>query len=106
MKLKELAKKPQLVKVTLDDQMLVERYGEPLDFWIYDRYEMDQYLKLMNNEEKDFVGLSNIVKEMVMDEDESSIFNDGEIIPADVLTKLVEEVIAHLGNSITQTLKK
>jgi hypothetical protein len=103
MKLKELAKKPQLVKVTLDNEDIVERYGEPVDFWIYDRYEMDLYLKLMHNEEKDFVGLSQTIKDMVMDEDGSPIFSDGEIIPADVLTKMVEEVIGHLGNSITQT---
>lgn len=106
MKLKSLAKKPELVKVTLDTEALVERYGEPIDFWIYDRYDMDLYLKLMNNDEKDFAGLSKVIKEMVMDEDGSKIFADGEIIPADILTKMVEEVIAQLGNSITQTLEK
>ena len=105
MKLKALAKKPQLTQVTINDDALVEKYGEPLDFWIYDRYEMDLYLKLMNNDEKDIVGLSSTIKEMVMDDDGSPIFGDGEIIPADVLTKMIEEVVAQLGNSVAQTSK-
>ena len=105
MKLKALAKKPQLTQVTINDEAIVEKYGEHIDFWIYDRYEMDLYLKLMNNDEKDFVGLSSTIKEMVMDEDGSPIFSDGEIIPADVLTKMIEEVVAQLGNSVAQTSK-
>lgn len=106
MKLKTLAKKPQLVKVELDAENLVAKYGEPIEFWIYDRYEMDTYLKLMNSDEKDFTRLSSVIKSMVMDEDGSPVFEDGEIIPPDVLTKMVEEVISHLGNSVAQTLEK
>lgn len=105
MKLSTLAKKPQLVKVELDDEAIVARYGEPIEFYMYDRYEMDAYLKLMNSEENDFVHLSSVIKSMVMEEDGSPIFGDGELIPPDVLTKMVEVVINRLGNSVTQTLK-
>jgi hypothetical protein len=43
MKLAELAKKPQLIKIELDDKVIVERYGEAVEFWIYDRYDMETY---------------------------------------------------------------
>jgi hypothetical protein len=104
MKLSALAKKPQLVKMEIKDEGIVKKYGETVEFWIYDRYDMDTYLKLMNNDENDFVSLSVHIKNMVMDEDGSLVFGDGEIIPPDVLTKMVEEVIGHLGNSVAQTL--
>ena len=103
MNLKELAKKPQLVKVELSDAAIVEKYGDVIDFYMYDRYEMDTYLKLMNNDDQDFAGLSTVIKSMVMEQDGKPIFTDGEIIPPDVLTKMVEEVISRLGNSVTQT---
>ena len=37
MKLSELAKKPQLQKITITDEALVEKYGDELEFFIYDR---------------------------------------------------------------------
>lgn len=106
MKLKTLAKTPQLVKIEIASEDIIDRYGEPVEFWIYDRYEMDTYLKLLNSDDRDFTTLSGVIKQMVMDEDGTPIFKNGEIIPPDVLAKMVEEVINYLGNSIAQTFKK
>ena len=48
MKLKELAKEPQLTKIVLDDQSLVERYKDPIEFWVYDIVDMSKFMKLAN----------------------------------------------------------
>ena len=36
MKLNELAKEPKLTKIIIDDAALVEKYGEPIKFHIYE----------------------------------------------------------------------
>lgn len=105
MKLSELSKKPKPIKVELADENIVSRYGEPIEFYMYDRYEMDVYMKLLNAEESDIVALTNIIKKMIVNEDETPVINDGEIVPSDVLIKIVEEVAKRLGNSMTQTLE-
>jgi len=48
MKLTELAKEPQLTKIVLDDQSLVERYNDPIEFWVDDRVDMTTFMKLAN----------------------------------------------------------
>jgi hypothetical protein len=104
MKLQELAKKPQLIKKTITEEKIVQKYGDVIDFYMYDRYEMSDYIKLINTEENDIVSLSTVVKRMVMDETGRSIVSDGEIIPTDILMQLVKEVVNHLGNVGNQTL--
>lgn len=106
MKLKALSKKPQLIRATVDNEKIVKKYGEPVEFWIYDRYEIDTYFKLMNVEEQDFITMSRVVKDMIYDEDGTPIVEEGEILPSDLLMSIVTEVIKQLGNLQTQTLEK
>ena len=46
MKLSELAVKPKLSKVTITEEHIVEKYGEELDFYIWDRQPLDIFAKL------------------------------------------------------------
>jgi len=48
MRLKELATKPQLTKITIDSAELVEKYGDALTFYMYDRQSLDVFSKLAN----------------------------------------------------------
>ena len=49
MKLSELAVKPKLSKVTITEEHIVEKYGEELDFYIWDRQPLDIFAKLRHN---------------------------------------------------------
>ena len=42
MKLSQLAAKPTLIKLELDDEDVVKEYGEPLEFWIHDRQPIEK----------------------------------------------------------------
>ena len=44
MKLKELATKPQLVKIVLDDEAIIKEYNEPLEFYVYDKQPLADLL--------------------------------------------------------------
>jgi|OM-RGC.v1.029985576 hypothetical protein len=106
MKLSQLASKPQLIKITIDEEAIVEKYGEAVEFWIYDRYDMDVYMQLLNTEESDIKKLTDVVKDMLFDEDANKIITDGEVLPADILIKVIEKTVSHLGNGMTQTSEK
>lgn len=106
MKLSQLASKPQLIKITIDDEAIVKKYGEAVEFWIYDRYDMDIYMQLLNTEEKDIKKLTDVVKDMLFDEDGKKIITEGEVLPADILIKVIEKTVGHLGNGMTQTSAK
>jgi hypothetical protein len=109
MKLSQLASKPQLIKVSLDDAEVVEEYGEALDFWIYDRQDMDTFVKMATLDSSQFDKITEIVNKMMLDEDGTQINKDGNTLPTPLMMKAIQKVVETLGKSqkqITQNLTK
>lgn len=108
MKLEALLSKPQLVKVTIDDADIVQRYGEALEFYIYDRQDMDTYMRLaaVDGDETNLSKIANIVKDIILDEKGKKIITDNNILPVDVMIKVIEVTIKNLGNAASQTSTK
>ena len=48
MKLKQLASKPQLMRVTLNDEETLKEYGEELEYWVWDKQPLAKIIKLDN----------------------------------------------------------
>jgi hypothetical protein len=103
MKLSTLAAKPQLIKIVLDDKELTEAYGDELEFWIYDRQDMDTFVKLATLEASQFDKIAGIVNNMIMDENGEVIAKDGFVLPVKVLMKAIEKVVEVLGKPLTPT---
>jgi hypothetical protein len=106
MKLQELAAKPKLIKVSIDDEKTIEKYGEPVDFWMYDRSDLETYFELANIDEKNIGHLSKMVSKLVLDEAGQPIIKQDEVFPFDISIKIIEIAVKALGNSLTQTLEK
>ena len=45
MKLSQLAAKPQLIKLSIDDEATVKEHGEAIEFWTWDRQPLDTFMK-------------------------------------------------------------
>lgn len=105
MKLQALAAKPQLIKIVIDDEKTIENYGEPIEFYIYDRYSMDLYMKLSSLDSvKDSKAMTQIAYDIMLDEDGKQVMKDGLELPIDVQIKAVEKALISLGNTVTRTL--
>jgi hypothetical protein len=96
MKISELSQKPQLIKVTIGKKELVEKYGEELEFHIYDRQPLDVFTKLANAE-KDMEGVTEMIQTMILDEAGNPVVKDDNVLPLDVLMECVKEVSERLG---------
>jgi hypothetical protein len=97
MKLTQLAAKPQLVKIELNDEDVVKEYGESLEFWIWDRQPMDQFVRLAKMDASNFEMLVEAVNGMVLDEDGNPVLKDGVVLPTNVMTKVIGKVVETLG---------
>ena len=97
MKLTKLSKKPELVKVELTDEDTIREYGEPLEFWIYDRTGMDIFVKMATMKSEDFGDMVDIVNKMILDEDGTAIVKDGYLLPSNILTRVIGKVVETLG---------
>ena len=97
MKLSELAKKPQLVELTIDQKDLVEKYGDELTFYMYDRQPLDIFTKLANATQDNIGEYMTILKDIIMNEEGQPVMNDELILPIDLLTEAMKLIGERLG---------
>lgn len=96
MKLSELSQKPKLIKILINSEKVVEKYGEELEFYIYDRQPLDVFTKLANAKE-DTVGITELIQDMILDEEGKLIVSEGNILPLDVIMEAVTLISTELG---------
>ena len=97
MKLTQLAAKPQLVRIELNDEEIIKEFGEPLEFWIWDRQPLDKFIRMAQMRGEDMSELIIAVNEMVLDEEGQSIIKDGLMLPTNVMTRVIGKVVETLG---------
>jgi hypothetical protein len=97
MKLTQLSAKPQLIKISIDDEDVVKEFGESLDFWIYDRQPLDQFVRLAQMKSENFGDLIEVVNSMVLDEEGNRILQGENMLPTNVMTKVIGKVVETLG---------
>jgi hypothetical protein len=97
MKLTQIAAKPTLVRIVLDDEEIRSQYNDELEFWIYDRQPMEQFVRLAQMKSEDFQELVETINKMVLDEDGTPIVKDGVMLPTNIMTKVIGRVVETLG---------
>lgn len=102
MELKQIASKPTLQKVVVDRPFIVEAYGEPLEFYMWDRQSLPTFLRLAQLKD-DQEQLFDILKDLVLDSDGKGVLSDGQMLPVDIMVPVLETAIEHLGNTTPQT---
>jgi hypothetical protein len=103
MDLSQLAETPQLLHMKLDSPQIVEKYGEPIEFWMYDRQSIPTYIKL-SGLENDTGELIDMVRELVMTKEGKPMLKADQTLPLDIMMAMIEKVVTELGNGVSQTL--
>jgi len=97
MKLSELAAKPQLQQMTIDDKDIVKEYGDSLTFYVHDRLPIEMYTKLASIKTDDTGQMYNLIKDLILDEEGLPVMTDGNILPMNVMNAAVMKVTETLG---------
>ena len=97
MKLSELARKPQLVEVTIDSQEMLQEYGESLTFWTWDRQPMSTFLKMATAGSADYESIVDTVKDLILDESGKPVLTGDMTLPPKVTLAVVAAVVESLG---------
>lgn len=97
MKLSELAKKPQLTKVTITDEDIVAEFGEALEFWTWDRQPMDTFLKLASVDQGNTASVIDAVRGLILDEAGKPILTGEASLPTRVMMRVITAVVESLG---------
>jgi len=97
MKLSQLAAKPQLIKIVLDDASIVEAHGEPIEFHTWDRQPLEVFMKLANAKEGDMAHIIDSVRTLILDEEGKQIIKGELMLPTDVLIAAIAKITQTLG---------
>lgn len=97
MKLAELSQKPKLLKVMIDREDIIEKYGEELEFFVYDRQPLDVFSKLANANTGDLGGTTMLLKDLILDEDGNCVMKEDNILPMDVMIEAIKLIGDRLG---------
>lgn len=98
MKISDLAKEPELTKITIDDASIIEKYGEAIDFWTYDRQPLDVFLKLASAKQDDPATMIKALKPLLLDESGNQVITGNRMIPTDILVLIIARLVSKLGN--------
>lgn len=98
MNINNLTKKPTLTKFTIDKPEIVEQYGEPIEFYSWDRQPIDVFLKLAAlTGENNTVEIVRIASELILDEAGDPVITSDSMLPTNVLMAAIGEVTEKLG---------
>lgn len=97
MKLNQLAAKPQLIKYTIEDEKLVEKYGEAIEFWTWDRQPLDIFMQLANAQNTDMGQMLEVIRTLILDENGKQIITKEAMLPSDVLVAVIAKIVDTLG---------
>lgn len=97
MKLNQIAAKPKLVMFTLDDEEIIKEFGEPLEFYSWDRQPLDVFMKLANTNQQDLASMMEVIRKLILDENGKEIISNENMLPSNVLIKVIGLVVEKLG---------
>lgn len=104
MDLRQAAVKPKLQKITLDSEYVMKEYGEPLEFFMWDRQRMPVYIHLSTLDQSDTAAVLDAVRKLVLDANGKEMLSDDIELAPNVMIDVINAVVEQLGNSVGQTL--
>lgn len=97
MKLSQLAAKPQLIEVKIDDADVIKEFGEPLEFWTWDRQPIDVFMQLAGASSKEPKLMIEIMRKLILDEKGKEIIQGDAMLPSNILLKVIAKIVELLG---------
>jgi hypothetical protein len=99
MKLSQLASKPQLIKIVLDDERTLAEHGEAVEFYTWDRQPLDTFMQLANANQADVSSMISVVRTLILDDAGKEIITGENMLPTPLLLRVIERIVEQLGKS-------
>lgn len=100
MDIKQLAKKPTLVKLELTDEDIVANYGESIVFYMIDQFDINTYFnfyRLQQGEDGDL--LNDLLRKLILDADGKPVLQKDEVFPVNLTLAILVRINDFLGKS-------
>ncbi len=101
----EFKTKPKLIRVDLDQNELIEAYGEPISFWMLDHVDINTYFDFFRSQtEHEGDAVNKILRRLILNEEGQTVLADDEQLPVDIAIAAITRIGEVLGKSRTKSL--
>jgi len=97
MKINQIASKPQLIKLTLDDEATITELGESLEFWTWDRQPLDTFMQLASIRNDNPKEIIDVVRSLILDETGQQVVKGDIMLPTQILIRIIQKIVETLG---------
>ena len=105
MDIKSLARKPQLIEIVLDDAELVEEFGEPIKFWMFDYVDISTYFDFFKSQgEGNGEQLNQLLRSIILNAEGKPALDQDEALPINISVAALTKINETLGKSKTKPL--
>lgn len=102
--IKEFAKKPQLIEVQVDEESIVEQYGEPITFWMMDYVDINTYFDFFKAQTEGAGDTLNVLlRKIILNQEGKPALADDEALPIDISIAALTKINDVLGKSKTKS---
>lgn len=95
--LSQIAAKPQLIEVVLDDEQTIQEFGESIQFWTWDRQPLPMFMRLASLSGADTSAMIEVVRTLILDQDGREIITETTMLPTPVLLRAIARITDMLG---------
>lgn len=103
MNIQQFAKKPELIKVSIEEDGIVETYGSPITFWIYDSIDINTYFDFFKSQaDSDGAKLNELMRKLILNEQGEVCIPEDHILPVDISIASLTAINERLGKLRTK----
>lgn len=104
MDISNLAKKPQIVDLTIDDADIVEKYGEAITFYMIDEMGIDTYFSFYRLQQgQQAEQLNQLLRKIILKSDGTPALSEDQVLPVDLTLAVLVKINEFLGKSNPKT---
>ena len=104
MDIKDLARKPELVQLSLDSEDIVATYGEPVTFYMRDYVDLETYFEFYRTQsERNGDELAAVLRRIILNAKGEPVLGPEDQLPIDITVELLVKVNECLGKSKTKS---
>lgn len=105
--IKEFAKKPELIEIKLNDQDILDIYGEEVSFWMKDHIDLGTYFDFYKfQRDSSDENLMNTLRRLILTAEGKPAITEEEVLPIDLTLAVMVKINEHLGKSKTRLSQK
>jgi hypothetical protein len=98
----EFARKPELIKIELDDPAVIEEFGDTVVFYMKDFVDINTYFDFFQSQSENHGRIGAILQKLILNEKGEPVLKEGEELPATLAVLALTKVNEALGKSKTK----